>query len=806
MPAGNTSTTTPASAQYAQIYTPMPIPGTPAAPKYNGYNTKLFLDTLVLHGRAANITDKDDLIPYIVRYSSDEVRENIQLLEEFDDDIPNKTWDAAVKVLSQLYASRNRPRETTVDELKAFVKQAANKPPFTSKIQIEAYYRDFLKIAAPLKKNKALTTEEHNAYFVDGLPSAMKEGFNNKLTTKNRSRATPPTITQSIEILDKRFDKDSFLYEDWKNVKTLKTVQFDEEGNRVVQEKPRTETKETVIETVQDEIPPAKSSTPPGSIEELTRAMEDMRIHISRLERAAREQPNATPSSTPAPAAQPTEEEPEYCFGCGEDHPDHVRGIRNCSAVKRLLAAGRIRYHPDTGLLVLPDLKRLPYVPRGQPGGLLAYLDQQIPEPPPTARTTNAAPLSVIFEDGHNLDRNNRTTKANPALRDGKDTNVRFNPMKRPDTSKEKGKAPAQKPAPLSTPPTTKNDAQAPGSTSTPQPQRDQPQKNMNIPPPTNPINRQDGWKKSVPSKDVEMKDSTKQGAKDKSPQNTPQYRITSDVQENVDYKKVFDRMMDKEVQVPIRELIGISPALQKIMSESTRPRREYSARQAEYSSAQAAELCAKYDLEAMEQIYLNGSDNDAVEVIYADGTEVDAMPMPSKPFLAMITGAFTVHINDVPFRVMIDTGSELNVCDASIPNRCTLPLDYTGSNWSLRGIHGGPERLGGLCSNVDFKIGSHIFPISMFVSQNEKIGAFDIILGQPFLHWFSSSIDYNRSGEVRLTLRKDGERNKMPTLSIVIVAADDPRNQTEIQTTRPNHSTTIEEVTDSDEEDKEDF
>ncbi|KAF8994682.1 hypothetical protein BDZ89DRAFT_1053210 [Hymenopellis radicata] len=502
----------------------------------------------------ANITNKNDLISYIIKYSSDEVRKNIQLLEEFDND---------------LYALRNRPCETTVDELKVFVKQAANKSSFTSKIQIKAYYRDFLKIIVPLKKNKVLTMEEHNAYFVDSLPSVMKEGFNNKLTTKNCSRATPLTITQSIEILDKRFDKDSFLYEDWKN--------FDEEGNRVVQEKPHTETKETVIETVQDEIPPAKSSTPSGSIEELTRAMEDMRIHISCLERAAYEQPNATPSSTPASAAQPTEEEPEYCFGCGEEHPDHVRGIRNCSVVKHLLAVGRIRYHPDTGLLVLPDLKRLPYVSRGQP--------------------------EVIFENGHNMDRNNRTTKASPALRDGKDTNIRFNFIKHPDTSKEKGKAPAQKPAPLSTPPATRNDVQAPNSTSTPQP--DQPQKNMNIPPLTNPINRQDGWKKSVPSKDVEMKDSTKQGAKDK---------------ENVDYKKVFDRMIDKEVQIPIRELIGISPALQKIMSESTHPRCEYSAHPAEYSSAQAAELCAKYDLEAME-----GSDNEAVEVIYADGTEVES-------------------------------------------------------------------------------------------------------------------------------------------------------------------------------------
>ncbi|KAF8993343.1 hypothetical protein BDZ89DRAFT_1150642 [Hymenopellis radicata] len=354
--------------------------------------------------------------------------------------------------------------------------------------------------------------------------------------------------------------------------------------------------------------------------------------------------------------------------------------------------------------------------------------------------------------------------------------------MKRPDAPIDKGKAPVSKPVPPTNPPSTRTDTQAPGTSSAPQPAKP---KNVDIPPPTNPINRQDGWKRSVRFKDVEMKDDTKHEAKDKPSQSGPQYRITSDLQESVDYKTVFGRMMDKEVSVPIKELIGISPALQKILSESTRPRREYTTRQASYS---AAEQCARYDEEAMD-------DNDhEIEVIYADGTNVESPYRGTtlvvnnqdmtNPSLQWFTGSFTVHINDVPFKVMIDTGSELNVCDNTIPKRCALPLDYVGSHWSLSGIHGDPERLEGLCSKVDFKIGSHVFPIGIL----SCTGSQDL----------STMI-------ARLTLRKDGEQRAMPTLSIVIVNPNDSRNQTEIHVPRPVHSAWIEEVSDED-DDSEDF
>lgn len=96
--------------------------------------------------------------------------------------------------------------------------------------------------------------------------------------------------------------------------------------------------------------------------------------------------------------------------------------------------------------------------------------------------------------------------------------------------------------------------------------------------------------------------------------------------------------------------------------------------------------------------------------------------------------------------------------------------------------------------------IGLHEFPHHIFVSKMESISSnCDIILGQPFLHWYTARIDYARSGEVQLILWKLGDKDQhyAPTISIIIAAPEDPRNQTEIKTSHAHPTTRIEEVED---------
>jgi hypothetical protein len=117
---------------------------------------------------------------------------------------------------------------------------------------------------------------------------------------------------------------------------------------------------------------------------------------------------------------------------------------------------------------------------------------------------------------------------------------------------------------------------------------------------------------------------------------------------------------------------------------------------------------------------------------------------------------------------------------------------------WSLKGIHGSPEQLQGCATDVPMRIGRHDFSHHLFVS-NQELGLHDIILGQPFLQWFASRIDYDRNGAVNLYLWKDGDRKMRPTVVISITDPSDPRNTTTITTRGHGHNEAawVEEVTD---------
>ncbi len=169
---------------------------------------------------------------------------------------------------------------------------------------------------------------------------------------------------------------------------------------------------------------------------------------------------------------------------------------------------------------------------------------------------------------------------------------------------------------------------------------------------------------------------------------------------------------------------------------------------------------------------------------------------VPCTHYFAMATGSFHLTINGTDFTAMIDTGSELNLATVSLPACCGLAVDFEGMKWSLKGIHGDPERLSDCATDVPLHIGSHDFIHHLFISHQE-LGKHDIILGQPFLQWFAARLDYERTGQVKLILWKDGDCRQRPTLSVTITDPQDTRNATKISHSARVRTTQIEEVTD---------
>ncbi|KAJ6474126.1 hypothetical protein C8R45DRAFT_1160278 [Mycena sanguinolenta] len=776
----------------------MPIPGTANAPYFNGKYPSDFLEVLVQHGANAGITDLDNLVPYIVQYSSDEVKDLIRYMPEFDPDETGKTYAAAKTQLLLLFGQSDQPPNYTETMLREFCREHSAKSPFKNKVQIETYLKEFMKLAGPLTKQKKITAELRDYYFVTGLPSSIKEWFNSQVPIANRKRSSPPSITASISILQKRFDSDSLLFEPWKDDTETRDrkVKFDIDGKRIeCSSRPNTRPPTPVPAT---HAPPAATV---NAVEDLTKLLENLSLNLALLNsanQAQNVQHNQGNQGVPAAGTNTnTSNFPRRCFMCGKSgtHPLHPS---RCPETKTLLDTSLIKFDTIRGRYTMPDGNDLPRAPSGFIGGVADYIRAQIRDQAQAqaAARTNSISLSysnepilkgdvfavssIGFNDYH----------ADPVTRTGKDTN-RHDPVGKSDRGKKK-QVDIRDPPPHIAP-----TQPVPG----PSKAKDTP---TTIPPPQNPINRPDGWKGSLPSNrkprdDVEMKDAPRKADK-----STPSYHFTSDVQEMADPKLILQKVFDVDVSIPLFQLIGLSPQLQKLLGEATRVRREYGTKSAEYSF---------HDSDDFEE--------EMNEVVTAAHTEVitnqrrvfvqnlDRLPefltrygnamsrVPEKRFFAMTTGSMTVTIGGVDFTAMIDCGSELNLAGKSVPMRASLAVDFEGMKWSLKGIHGNPEQLQGCATDVPMRIGRHEFPHHLFVSHQE-LGPHDIILGQPFLQWFASRIDYERNGAVSLYLWKDGDRKVRPTVVISITDPSDPRNTTTITTRGHSGSSAwVEEVTD---------
>ncbi|THU99497.1 hypothetical protein K435DRAFT_855588 [Dendrothele bispora CBS 962.96] len=467
-----------------------------------------------------------------------------------------------------------------------------------------------------------------------------------------------------------------------------------------------------------------------------------------------------------------------------------------------LLQDNLVIINPNNQRYQLPTGNDLPKLPRDYEGGVAAFLHRQQNtssdfrrESPPHMGNalTNVANVSNIglsyggvdvFTPGifaiSAPDVNKYYTY--PSLRSGKDTSKRFDPKARPRTddpvqtkdSSTQPKPNVQTPQ-NSIPSTSRQPPQVPS------------QKPIEVTPPNNPINREDGWKASKPSnnkgkerEDVAMKNATKKQG--------PSYHFTSTLSEKVNTDLIYNKIIDTEISIPISQLLGTSPELQKMVTEATRTKREYKTKTAEFS--------VDYDY----------SDDDVPRISGNIGVgNIENLPsflvrysntISSNPekFYGMVTGKMDVSINRVLLTAMIDSGSELNLMGQDVPDRVGFPIDFEGMKWTLRGINGGPERLKGVVTDVPLMIGKHKFPHHHFIA-NVPLENQDIILGRPFLTWFAARLDYSREAKTKIYLWKEGDKSHSPTLSTVITDPSDRRNMTVID--QMAYHATIEEVDD---------
>ena len=375
--------------------------------------------------------------------------------------------------------------------------------------------------------------------------------------------------------------------------------------------------------------------------------------------------------------------------------------------------------------------------------------------------------------------------------RSQKDEEARFNPIKRPEKKEAEAKSFSKPQEHRNRPPTpTPSNLGPPPSVTRPPiaPIQSTPQA-FNLQPPK--VNTEDAFKNHCTTppknKDVEMKEAPTKA------KSTSAYHFTSDIQEMYDLDKIVREKVNKTViQLELGELLALSAYLQKSVSNLMKTRRKYNTKPVVANIVEALEevewgeeeltfeLVGGYDSDDEEYYHslpatdissnsgyvesrlgleFNEATKNKEEILirYASAVKMHLTP---QPLFAMITGRFKGKFAGLDIVFMVDTGSELNLMSQEFYNQTSLAIDLDGTHWSLKGINSRPIPLGGCVRDAEIKISGRRFDHHVFISR-EGMGKQEIILGQPWLQWYSASIQYTCQGSMNMRVWQEGNSDK---------------------------------------------
>jgi len=126
--------------------------------------------------------------------------------------------------------------------------------------------------------------------------------------------------------------------------------------------------------------------------------------------------------------------------------------------------------------------------------------------------------------------------------------------------------------------------------------------------------------------------------------------------------------------------------------------------------------------------------------------------------YQAMVMACLNGKIGEHEYKMLIDSGSELNIMTLNQAQELALPIDDSGNSWTLKGISGHMMGLEGICWNILVRIGGIEFLHNFFVTRMD-LGNKDMVLGQPWLFSHLMRIDYVHDMGVTLQLWEDRDR-----------------------------------------------
>lgn len=239
--------------------------------------------------------------------------------------------------------------------------------------------------------------------------------------------------------------------------------------------------------------------------------------------------------------------------------------------------------------------------------------------------------------------------------------------------------------------------------------------------------------------------------------------KIADELKGKTDPSVLIDRVLDQQVEVSLRELIGVSPSIHKTFFAPFEPSMRVTAQFAEGELPE----CMVNSIVSVSNI----EDEDAGEY-------------PSDEEVLYTVGTMKAWVqfgrNPEPIKALLDGGSEINLMHRAIADFYRLPITlHCGGE--MRSAECGRTPFAGICEKTPMKIASFEYEVPFFVINHQL--SHPLMLGRPFEHMARMRYTPNHDGSVDVTLIS---RDRQQQLVLQVFSSHDSKNQTRNQIFRP--------------------
>ncbi|KAH9840966.1 uncharacterized protein C8Q71DRAFT_701249 [Rhodofomes roseus] len=765
----------------------MPPPTSKYSPRFDGKRLRSFLNVFENLANAAMLSDGEKC-RMVLEYCTEDVSAMLSCMTQF----AGSDWAKAKERMVFCFGEGTVKDQGSADKLRAFSKKYRKKHMIRNLDGYYKYLHGFLKCAGNQIELGGITEAEHDYLFFRGLNSRVRLAIVPKLEKvmgKTPTHKEPAPFEQCANEVRKYFTDndyhkdalDSSSDESEDGDSSDDETDSDADSSDSDSDDDRKKKRKKKVSKKADKKKGKKKG-------KRTKDKDDVDELAERLDKLlAARRAKATVNSTSQATANAAQlgQSPRCCYMCDKEEGkdlDHRIGIirKNTSNFSN----GTIMYSPQ-GRLTFADGSDLPNG-RGIPGGISTLIQQRIDQLKGKARDTpphlSCSSIEVLHDDEPVLSgdvyalssedvysfpvtRSQGKAQDQPVAAPSQPRKVRFD-YKHSSADEPEGGSTRK-----SSPPTQVRQPAEPTRFTK---DKSKAAEDAKADPPK--VNTEQGWRDREAQKKQQRKtypnEHVGQTRSDKT-----HVRFTSDIQDMVSADQVMEKALNTMLTIPLKTLIAMSPEMQKRFATMTKTRREVNATIVEEVSEEEdtddGTRTANDNVGSVGAASVTIRDEEHLAQVI--DSYAAALAIGRRRFVAMACGLVQGKFGTEPVTYLIDSGSELNLIAQRVYEQAGVELDGDGSRWTLRGIHGAPVSLVGCCRDAPVEVNGVRFDHHFFVHPQE-LGRHDAILGQPWLQWFSSRLEYARGGGQDLVVFPDGDIDNVP-MRIRIAGLSDRRN-----------------------------